>query len=110
MGMKAYNKITERERDRLARWKAQKLSNKECARRLGRSDSTIGRELKRNRWKGGTYVSIHAQGLADARERKVAHSKATLKNLAENRRVSKASRSICANYPPLDKIGSASCL
>ena len=75
-----YTQITENERDRLARWKAQKVSNKECARRLGRAVSTIGRELKRNRWKGGVYVSIHAQGLSSAREIKGAHSKPPLKN------------------------------
>ena len=80
MGMKTYQKLTERERDRLARWKAQKLSNKECARRLKRDPSTIGRELRRNRWKAGVYVAIHAQGLADAREKKVAHNKPSLKN------------------------------
>ena len=78
--MKKYNKITERERDRIARWKAQKVSNKECARRLGRSASTIGRELKRNHWKCETYVAIYAQGLANKRERKSAHGKKPLKN------------------------------
>lgn len=78
--MKSYQKITARERDRLARWKAQKVSNKECARRLKRSASTIGRELKRNHWKGDTYVAIYAQGLANERESKSAHGKQQLKN------------------------------
>lgn len=64
----------------LAVWKAEGVSNKECGRRLDRSTSTIGRELKRNGWKGGIYVAIHAQGKADKREQKSAYSKQELKN------------------------------
>lgn len=78
--MKKYTKITSKERDLLAFWKAEGISNKESARRLGRSASTIGRELKRNGWKGGIYVAIHAQGKADKREQRSAHSKQELKN------------------------------
>lgn len=64
MGTKGHHsKLTPRERDQLARWKAQGVSNGECARRLGRHKSSIGRELKRNAWQG-TYVAIHAQGEA----------------------------------------------
>lgn len=73
------SKLTTKERDLLAVWKAEGVSNKECARRLGRYPSTIGRELKRNRW-GEKYVAIHAQGLAEKRQFKVAHSKHPLKN------------------------------
>lgn len=72
-------KLTTRERDLLAVWKALRLSNKECGRRLNRSFSTIGRELKRNRW-GEKYVAIHAQSLAEKRQLKVAFSKQPLKN------------------------------
>ena len=77
--MKKYTNLTSTERDLLAVWKAEGVSNKECGRRLGRSTSTIGRELKRNGWKG-VYVAIHAQGLADKREQKSAYSKEELKN------------------------------
>ncbi|MBI5465257.1 helix-turn-helix domain-containing protein [Candidatus Gottesmanbacteria bacterium] len=73
------SKLTTQERDLLAIWKAKGISNKECGRRLNRSFSTIGRELKRNRWRK-SYVAIHAQGLADKRQFKVAHSKHPLKN------------------------------
>lgn len=72
-------KLTTKERDLLAIWKAKGVSNKECGRRLGRDPSTIGRELKRNRW-GDKYIAIHAQGLADKRQLKTAHSKHPLKN------------------------------
>lgn len=78
--MKKYTKLTSAERDLLAVWKAEGVSNKECGRRLDRSTSTIGRELKRNAWKGEVYVAIHAQGQADKREQKSAHSKEELKN------------------------------
>ena len=78
--MKNYKRLSPSERDKLAVWKAEGISNKECARRLRRNVSTIGRELKRNSWKGEYYVAIHAQGNADRRERQKAHSKQELKN------------------------------
>lgn len=57
------------ERKLPARWKEAGLFNRQCAKRLDRSVSTIGRELKRNflkhlftqRW---VYEPIHAQRLA----------------------------------------------
>lgn len=64
----------------LAIWKAKRISNKQCAKRLGRSTSTIGRELKRNSFEGKYYVAIHAQREADLREQKKAHAKQPLKN------------------------------
>lgn len=73
--------MTPGERDKLARWKTQGLSNKECARRLGRDVSTIGRELKRNAWQGH-YEAIHAQMEAGERREKSAQSKPPLKNPA----------------------------
>ncbi len=80
MGTKGHHsKLTPRERDELARWKAQGVSNGECARRLGRHVSSIGRELKRNAWQG-SYVAIHAQGEAWERAEKSAHGKQPLKN------------------------------
>ncbi len=81
--MKGYTQVTAEERDQLAIWKAQGVSNKECARRLGRNPSTIGRELSRNDWHTSDqhyYVAIHAQALAKQRARTVAHSKQPLKN------------------------------
>jgi IS30 family transposase len=78
--MNKYIKLTSKERDLLAVWKAEGISNKECGRRLNRNTSTIGRELKRNMWKGGVYVAIHAQSQADKREQKSARSKQELKN------------------------------
>lgn len=79
-----HTKLTAHERDLLAIWKAGGISNKECARRLNRSPSTIGREFKRNGFTDNGkqyYVAIHAQGKADRREHKAAHSKIELKNL-----------------------------
>lgn len=78
--MKNYKRLSPFERDQLSVWKAEGLSNKECARRLKRDASTIGRELKRNSWKGDHYVAIHAQGNADRRETIKAHGKQELKN------------------------------
>ena len=81
--MKKYKQLTTEERDQLALWKANSVSNKECARRLKRNPSTIGRELERNDWrKNGQhyYVAIHAQSLATVRAIRAAHSKPPLKN------------------------------
>jgi len=77
--MKKQKKLTAFERDQIALYHTQRVSNSEIARRLGREVSTIGRELKRNRW-GEAYIAIHAQELADQRSVYVAHSKAPLKN------------------------------
>lgn len=81
--MKKKGKLTAQERDLLALWKAEGLSNKECARRLKRHPSTIGRELSRNSFcsqRQNYYVAIHAQARADEKEHKAAHSKQELKN------------------------------
>ena len=77
--MRRLQKLTEKERDLLAIWKAQGISNKQCAKRLTRSVSTIGRELKRNSF-GQVYVAIHAQAKATARQQEKAHAKEELKN------------------------------
>lgn len=78
--MNNYIRLTPSERDKLAIWKAEEVFNKECARRLKRSVSIIGREIKRNSFKGKYYVSIHAQGIADKKESVKAHLKQPLKN------------------------------
>ncbi len=82
--MKNRSKLTAQERDLLAIWKAEGRSNKECARRLSRHPSTIGREMKRNSFcpsaKSSYYVAIHAQEKTRERRFKSAHSKHPLKN------------------------------
>src|SRR3989344_3647530 len=77
--MKKQKKLTAFERDQIALYHTQRISNSEIARRLGREVSTIGRELKRNRW-GEAYVAIHAHQKARERAVRVAHSKHRLKN------------------------------
>lgn len=82
--MKNLRKLTAKERDLSAVWKAEGFSNKECARRLSRHPSTIGRELHRNRFFStdgqSYYVAIHAQGVTKERRWKLAHGKQPLKN------------------------------
>lgn len=46
--MRKHTKLNKQERKLIARWKEEGISNNECARRLGRDSSTVGRELKRN--------------------------------------------------------------
>jgi len=71
----------------LSDWKKEGLSNKECARRLSRSASTIGRELKRNKTRVAVdddwdtiYEPLHAQAITEARKRNAWLAKEPLKN------------------------------
>ena len=69
--MKYHTKLGKTERDLLAQWKVGGCSNSECARRLGRHKSTIGRELKRNQYHGRSakfYEPLAAQGKAEKRK------------------------------------------
>src|SRR3712207_28305 len=54
--------LTFEERERLAASKAEGLSLRAIARRLGRAASTISRELRRNALPRGGYLPIHAEG------------------------------------------------
>lgn len=72
--------LTATERGLIAAWKSRGTSNKKIAQRLGRSSSTIGRELKRNTWSGETYEPLHAQGLSEKRKLRAFRAKHPLKN------------------------------
>jgi transposase, IS30 family len=50
------------ERERLAASKAEGLSLRAIARRLGRAASTISRELRRDALPKGGYLPVHAEG------------------------------------------------
>ena len=50
------------ERERLAALRAEGLSLRAIARRLGRAASTISRELRRNALPRGGYLPVHAEG------------------------------------------------
>lgn len=63
-----YQHLKAHERDLIAVWRGKGLSNKQIAKRLNRSISSIGREIKRNRRPDGYYVSIRAQTLAGKRQ------------------------------------------
>lgn len=85
--MPKHSKLTKPERVLLSQWKKEGLSNKECARRLGRDKSTIGRELKRNEtlvWTGKCdeviYEPLHAQFVAEERKQRSWGAKQPLKN------------------------------
>lgn len=63
---KKHSKLTALEREQIAIWLSQKISRREIARKLGRSDSTIRDEIKRNRF-GSYYVAVHAQAKSEQR-------------------------------------------
>ena len=62
------HQLTAAERDRLAQWRYGEATQKEIARALGRSPSTISRELHRNRT-GEEYHAAQAQRTAERRRR-----------------------------------------
>jgi len=83
-----HKKLTESERILLSRWKDEGLSNYDCAKRLGRHVSTIGRELTRNQvqvsvgrndWRV-IYEPLHAQAVANDRKQNAFDAKQPLKN------------------------------
>ncbi len=86
--MKTHKKLTASERNLLSAWKKEGLSNIDCAKRLGRSVSTIGRELKRNKTRVSVglnnwemiYEPIHADHVANERKRHAWFAKEPLKN------------------------------
>lgn len=81
--LKHHTKLCLKERELLSFWKQRGLSNRECAKRLGRHISTIGRELKRNRYLGSwhyTYEPLHAQAKAEVRKERAWEAKHPLKN------------------------------
>jgi IS30 family transposase len=82
-----HTKLTKPERVLLSAWKNQGLSNIECAERLSRDKSTIGRELKRNKTKVriGKYDELiyepnHAQSAAMERKQRAFNAKEPLKS------------------------------
>ena len=55
-------------------------SKRECGRLLGKSHSTVVRELTRNRWKKGVYEPLHAQAIFEKSKKKAWNAKKPLKN------------------------------
>lgn len=58
--MARFKQFSPQERDQISLWRAQGSGIREMARRLGRSHTSVSRELKRNRF-GEHYVAIYAQ-------------------------------------------------
>ncbi len=62
MGEGRYRHLSFEEREQIAVWRLEGVSQAEMARRLGRSSSTINRELARNRLPSGGYLPSFAEG------------------------------------------------
>ncbi|NJM54989.1 MAG: IS30 family transposase [Verrucomicrobiae bacterium] len=62
MGEGRYRHLSFEEREQIAIWRLEGVSQAEIARRLGRSSSTINRELARNRLPSGGYQPSFAEG------------------------------------------------
>lgn len=63
-----HKKLQALERDQIALWRGQGVTQREIARRLGRSVSTINDELRRNGHAQAGYVAIHAHQRATERK------------------------------------------
>jgi len=83
-----HKKFTQTERTLLSQWINEKVSKKECARRLGRDIRTIQREILRNKTRVAVgdndwqmiYEPIHAQHVAMQRKQHAYLAKQPLKN------------------------------
>lgn len=75
-----YRKLVKEDRILIAQWKNQGISNKQIAKWLGRSVSTIGREITRNNFEGKVYEPLHAQHKAEIKKNKAWEAKQPLKN------------------------------
>ena len=72
MADKKYTHLTFEEREQVAVWRLEGLSQSEMGRRLGRSQSAISRELARNCLPSGSYKPIFAEGAYLARREREA--------------------------------------
>mgnify|MGYP001822550132 CR=1 FL=1 len=72
MGEGRYRHLSFEEREQIAIWRLEGVSQAEMARRLGRSSSTVNRELARNRLPSGGYQPSFAEGSYLARRERLA--------------------------------------
>ena len=75
-----YRKLVKEDRILIAQWKNKGYSNIQIAKWLGRSTSTIGREITRNNFEGRVYEPLHAQYKAEVKKNKAWEAKEPLKN------------------------------
>src|SRR3990167_1454081 len=83
-----HTKLTATDRKLLSQWKKEGLSNNDCAKRLGRHISTIGRELTRNKMRVSVgrndwqiiYEPLHAHSIAMQRRQNAFDAKQPLKS------------------------------
>src|SRR3989304_8141700 len=75
-----YRKLVKEDRTLIAQWKNKGYSNIQIAKWLGRSVSTVGREISRNNFEGKVYEPLHAQGKAEIKKNKAWEAKQPLKN------------------------------
>lgn len=78
--MNSHVKLTLAERKLIGKWIEAGLSLRECARRLGRSHTTVVREVARNKYKGKFYEPLHAHFRAQERKGNAWCAKHPLKN------------------------------
>lgn len=75
-----YRKLVKEDRILIAQWKNSGFSNKQIAKWLGRSPSTVGREITRNNFQGKVYEPLHAQHKAEIKKNRAWEAKEPLRN------------------------------
>jgi IS30 family transposase len=75
-----YARLTDEERDTIARWLAAGWPQADIARELGRRPSTISREVKRNGYRRGGYGAAYAGWLARRRRQSCREGKYKLES------------------------------
>ena len=80
-----YNRVTEGERILICRWRQAKVGIREIGRRLGRSASTISREIRRNSGgRGYRAKQAHEKALERARRPGVRRSTEAVRSLLKS--------------------------
>jgi len=75
-----YRRLVKEDRILIAQWRLEGYSQKRIARLLGRTASTVGREIQRNSFQGKVYEPLHAQSKADEKKERAWKAKQPLKN------------------------------
>jgi len=71
--MNSYIQLTSDERATIGALLCKRFGIREIARVLGRSPSTVSREIRRNRYSDGSYKAHHARSMTSGRRRRARH-------------------------------------
>jgi IS30 family transposase len=97
--MRCYSHLSDAEREQIGLAKAVGHSIGAIAKAIGRPESTVSRELLRNRLPSGSYSPLHAAGAYQLRRRHIPNSIATVRRRLIAAIVSRLPRCPCCAAP-----------